>query len=79
MKNLDALNETDQDTLAKLAAGVAAGVISAATAKILYKKYKEKKILNKYTGTSQEQEKKHRNEDMLPDVILTGIDVKKYG
>jgi hypothetical protein len=52
--------------------------VAAAGAKSIYKKYKQKKLLKKYTGTSQEQEK-HRNEDMLPDVILTGIDVKKYG
>lgn len=78
MKNLDALNELNQDTLAKLALAAAAGVVAAAGAKSIYKKYKQKKLLKKYTGTSQEQEK-HRNEDMLPNVLLTGIDVKKYG
>lgn len=81
MKNLDALNELNQDTLAKVALAAAAGLVAAAGAKSIYKKYKEKKLLKKYTGTSQEKEyeEKHRNDDMLPDVLLTGIDVKKYG
>ncbi len=56
---IDALNEVDQDTLAKLTLAAAAGLLAAAGGKKIYKKYKEHKILNKYHG--QEDDKKHRD------------------
>lgn len=77
-KNTNILNELNQDMLTKLALATAAGVAAAASARSIHKKYKEKKLLKKYTGVSRKQEK-YLNNDMLPDVVLTGIDVKKYG
>jgi hypothetical protein len=69
---LDALmEEVDQDTLAKLALATTAGVITAAAARKLYKKYKEKKILNKYTS---QEDGKHQSlgdeiRSVVPDII----------
>jgi len=40
--------------------------------------YKKKQLLKKYTGSSQEDNvrKQYRNEDLFPDIVLTGIDAK---
>lgn len=69
---LDALlNEIDQDTLAKLSVAVTAGVITAVTARKLYKKYKENKILQKY-GTQEKNEHQTLGDDLrgiVPDLI----------
>ena len=42
--------------------------------------YKKKQLLKKYTDDSQKSGagKQYQNEDLFPDVVLTGIDAKKY-
>lgn len=73
MKPIDALlNEVNGDTLAKLALATTAGVITAAAARKLYKKYKENKILNKY----MKQEENNEHQSSLGDEVRSiGLDV----
>ena len=69
---LDALlNEVDQDTLAKISMAVTAGVITAVTARKLYKQYQENKILKKY-GAQEENKHQTLGDDLrgiVPDLI----------
>jgi hypothetical protein len=70
----DALNEIDQDTLAKISLAVAAGLASVAGGKILYKKYKEKQLQKKYIGDTQEDDRKHRSIDPYTNAVLDVVD-----
>jgi hypothetical protein len=71
---LDALSEeVDNDTLAKLALATTAGVITTVAARKLYKKYKEKKILNKYVP--QENNKHHTIGDELRNIAPDLMDI----
>ena len=70
---LDALIvEVEEDTLAKIALATTAGVITAAVARKLYKKYKEQKISNKYT---QEDGKHHTIGDEMRTVYPDLLDI----
>jgi hypothetical protein len=73
MKELDALlNEVEDDTLAKIALATTAGVITVAAARKLYKKYKEKKVSNKYIGQEDDKHQSSLGDELrsvIPDII----------
>jgi len=84
---LDALlNEIDQDTLARLSVAVTAGVITAVTARKLYKQYKDNQLLKKYGGAQEESKHQSLGDDLrgiIPDLVDINatrhlIDVKKH-
>lgn len=77
MKKIDALNEVDQDTLAKIALATAAGVAAAAGGRHLYKKYKEYKALKKYG--SQEEKHPVKLEDVLRGEVPEVMDIVTHG
>lgn len=69
---IDALNEVKQDTLAKITLAAAAGIAAAIGGKKLYKKYKEKKLLNKYvTQGEQERQDAIDTEEIIKDEMRT--------
>lgn len=79
MDKHDMLKDLDNDTLAKISLAATAGLLAVAGGKKIYKKYRENKLLKKYTGSSQEdlQYEKHRNVDVFPDIALNIIDAQK--
>lgn len=62
-------DKASEDTLGKVALAAAAGIVVAAGAKKLYKKYKDRQLEKKYTGSSRE-EKFPENDDILPDAAF---------
>lgn len=87
MNKRDALNEVDQDTLAKLTLAAVAGVLAAAGGKKLYEKYKENKLLKKYGSQEDKEHQIHLKDTLrgdipdIADILVTGqrqlIDIKK--
>jgi hypothetical protein len=66
------LNEVDEDTLARLSVAVTAGVITAVTARKLYKQYKDNQLLKKYGRTQEENKHQSLGDDLrgvIPDLV----------
>lgn len=81
MKQLDILfEETDNDTLVKMALATAAGVAAVAGGRKLYKNYKEKKILKQYGAQASDVDDKHQSvKDDIRGSIPNIIDIIKAG
>lgn len=73
---LDALNEVDQDTLAKIALATVAGLATGVGAKHLYKKYREKQLEKKYLGS--QEDKKLKDTDPYINAAIEALDANTF-